>query len=99
MRMCGLLQVLGHACRQELTGKITTLEQDEAILNAAGDQISWRLWNALQLRTGHKNLLHKCTAQADAAIVFLEIQQNAVSTGPGQPQTPDNPALQLHSEL
>lgn len=91
--------MLGHACRQELTAKATTVEQDEAILNAGGDQIAWRLWNAVQLRMGHKKLLQKCTAQADAATVFLEIQLKAASTVPSQPQAALKPPLPPHSEL
>ncbi|KAK9826262.1 hypothetical protein WJX74_003591 [Apatococcus lobatus] len=92
-------KLLGQACRQELAWKATTLEEDEATLSAAGDQIARRLWNALQLRIGHKKLLQKCAAQADAAIVFLKIQQGAAKTDLQQ-LSPHAPALpQPHSEL
>ena len=90
--------LLGHACRQELAGKATTLEQDEATLSAAGDQVAWRLWNALQLRMGHKKLLQKGVDQADAAIMFLTVQRDAAMWESGQPKLP-TPRLEPHSEL
>ena len=67
--------MLGYACSQELSEKPTTLQEDEAALQAAATDIEWRYWSALQLRMGHKRLLHHCASQADAALLFLQIQE------------------------
>ncbi len=88
-----MLQVMGHACRQELAFKPTTLEEDERMLQEGQAATNLRLWNALQLRVGCKRLLLKCADQADAARVFLETENMAmehvgVETQPVQPAAP-----------
>ncbi|KAK9816244.1 hypothetical protein WJX74_008633 [Apatococcus lobatus] len=91
-------KLFGYACRQELVGKATTPEEDDVTLSAAGDETTWRFWNALQLRIGHKKLLKICANQADAAVAFLQIQHDDLDLELGHSDALVCP-LQLHSEL
>ena len=91
--------MLEHACRQELVSKPTTLEEDESMLQGEQAASDLRMWNALQLRMGHKRLLQHCTSQADTAAMFLETQRMANKRAVSDTHAKQPAAGVLHQEL